>query len=183
MKLKDTPWKKSYGNPRQHIKKQRYSFANRGPSKQGYGFSSIHVWRWELDHKVDLAPMNSCCWTVVLEKTFESPLDCKEINQSILKVIRLEYSLEGLMQSWNSSTLATWCKELSHWKRPWCWERLKVGVEGDDRGWDGWMASPTQQIRVGASSCRWWKKGKPGVLKSIVLQRVGHNWVTEQWRK
>ena len=97
MKLKDTPWKKMYGNPRQHIKKQRYCYANRGPSKQSYGFSSIHVWRWELDHKVDLAPINSSRWTVVLEKTLESPLDCKEIQPVHPKGNQPECSLEGLM--------------------------------------------------------------------------------------
>ena len=65
-------------------------------------------------------------------------------NQWILSEISPEYSLEGLMLSWNSNTLATWCEELTHLKRPWCWERLKAGGKGDDRGWDGWMASTTQ---------------------------------------
>ena len=75
------PWKKSYGQPRQHIKKQRHDFANKGPSSQSYGFSSSHVWMWELDHKESWAPKNWCFWPVVLEKTLESPLDCKEIQQ------------------------------------------------------------------------------------------------------
>ena len=74
------PWKKSYDKPRQHIKKQRYCFANKGPSSQSYGFSSSHVWMWELDYKESWVPKNWCFWTVVLEKTFESPLDCKEIQ-------------------------------------------------------------------------------------------------------
>ena len=73
------PWKKSYDQPRQHIKKQRCYFANNGLSSQGYGFSSGHVWMWELDYKESWAPKNWCFWTVVLEKTLESPLDCKEI--------------------------------------------------------------------------------------------------------
>ena len=68
------------------------------------------------------------------------------------------------------NTLATWCEELTHWKRPSCWERLKAGGEGDDRGWDGWMASPTQWTWVWASSRRWWWTGKPGVLQSMGLQ-------------
>ena len=80
---------------------------------------------------------------------------------------------------WSSNTLATWCKELSHWKRPWCWERLKVGGEGDDRGWDVWMASLTQWTWVWVSSGSWWWTGKPGVLQSMGLQRVRHDWVTE----
>ena len=80
MKLKDAPWKKSCDQPRQHIKKQRCYFANKGLSGQVYGFSSSHVWIWELDHKESWAPKNWCFWTVVLEKTPESPLDCKEIQ-------------------------------------------------------------------------------------------------------
>ena len=91
------PWKKSYDQPRQHIKKQRHYFANKGLSSQSYGFSGSHVWMWELDYKENWAPKNWCFWTVVLEKTLESPLDCKEIHQSILKEMSPEYSLEGLM--------------------------------------------------------------------------------------
>ena len=81
--------------------------------------------------------------------------------------------------SWNSNILATWCKELTHWKRPWCWERLKAGGERDNRGWDGWMASPTQWTWVCINSGSWWWTGRPGVLQSMGLQSVGHNWVTE----
>ena len=75
-----TPSKETYDQARQHIKKQRYYFANQGPSSQSYGFSSSHVWMWELANKESWAPKNSCIWTVVLEKTLESPLDCKEIK-------------------------------------------------------------------------------------------------------
>ena len=75
-----TPWKESYDQPRQHVKKQRRYFAIKGPSSQGYGFSSGHVWMWELDYKESLVPNNWCFLTVVLEKTLESPLDCKEIQ-------------------------------------------------------------------------------------------------------
>ena len=81
--------------------------------------------------------------------------------------------------SWNSDTLATWCEELTHLKRPWFWERLKVGGKGDDRGWDGWMASPTRWTWVWVSSGRWWWTGKPGVLQPMGSQRVRHDWVTE----
>ena len=80
MKLKDTPWKESYDQPRQHIKKQRYVFVNKGLSSQGYGFSNGHVWMWELDYKESWEQKNWCLWTVVFEKTLESPLDCKEIQ-------------------------------------------------------------------------------------------------------
>ena len=91
------PWKKSYDQPRQHIKKHRHYFANKGMSSQGYGFSSTHVWMWELDYKESWVPKNWCFWTVVLEKTLESPLDCKEIQPVHPKEISLEYLLEGLM--------------------------------------------------------------------------------------
>ena len=81
--------------------------------------------------------------------------------------------------SWNSNTLATWCRELTHLKRPWCWERLGVGGEGDNRGWDGWMASPTQWTWVWVDSGSWWRTGRPGVLRFMGSQRVEHNWVNE----
>jgi len=80
--------------------------------------------------------------------------------------------------SWNSSTLATWCKQPTHWKRPWCWETLKA--EEGDRGWDGWMASSIQWTWTWANSGRWWGTGRPGVLLSMGLQRVGYNLATEQ---
>ena len=130
-------------------KKQRHNFADKGPYSQSCSFSSSHVRMWELDHKEGWAPKNWCFRTVVLDKTLESPLDCKEIklvnskgNQSWI------FIWEDWCWSWNSNNLASWCEELTHWKRPWCWERLRPGREGDDRGWDGWMASPTQRTWV-----------------------------------
>ena len=82
--------------------------------------------------------------------------------------------------SWNSSTLATWCEELTHWKRPWCWERLKAGGRrGDNRGWDGWMASPTKWTCVWVDSRSWSWAGRPGMLQSMGSQRIRHNWATE----
>ena len=81
--------------------------------------------------------------------------------------------------SWNSSTLATWFEELTHLKRPWCWERFKARGGGDDRGWDGWIASLTQWTQVWVSSGSWWWKGRPGMLQSMGLQRVWHDWATE----
>ena len=81
--------------------------------------------------------------------------------------------------SWNSNTLATWCEELTHMKRPWCWERLRAGGEGDDRQWDGWMASPTRWTWVWVDSGSWWWTGRPGVLRFMGSQRVGHDWATE----
>ena len=84
--------------------------------------------------------------------------------------------------SWSYNGLATWCQELTHWEIPWCWERLKAGGEGGDRGWDGWMASPTPWMWVWASSGRWWRTGKSGVLQSMGSQRVGHDWAAE-WQQ
>ena len=78
----------------------------------------------------------------------------------------------------DTGLLATWCEELTRWKRPWCWERLKAGGEGDDRGGDGWMA---QWTWVWASSRSWWWTGKPGMLQSMGLQRVGHDWAELNW--
>ena len=81
--------------------------------------------------------------------------------------------------NWNSSTLATSCEELSHWKRLWCWEGLGAGREGGDRGWDGWMASLTRWTWVWVNSGSWWWTGRPGVLHFIGSQRIGHDWATE----
>ena len=104
------------------------------------------------------------------------PWTARRPNQSILKEISPEYSLEGLMLKLKINPLATWCEELTHWKRPWCWERLRAGGEGDDRGWDGWMASPTKWTWVGVNSGSWWWTERPGMLRFMGSQRVGHNW-------
>ena len=104
MKLKDSAWKKSYNQPRQHIKKQRHYFADKGPSSQGYGFSRSRVWIWELDYKESWVPKNWCFRTMVLEKTLESPLDCKEIqpvhpkgNKSWMFIGRTDVEAETLI--------------------------------------------------------------------------------------
>ena len=130
---------------------QRHYFVNKGPSSQDYGFPSSHVWMWDLDYKESWVPKNWWFWTVVLEKTLENPLDYKEIqpvhpegNQSWVFIGRTDDEAE-------TNTLATWCEELTHLKRPWCWERLRAGGEGDNRGWDGWMASLTRWTWFGWS--------------------------------
>ena len=123
---------------------------------------------WELDYKESWAPKNWYFWAVVLEKTLESPLDCRDIKQIFLKGNQPWIFIEKTDAE--SEALATWCKELTHWKRPWYWERLKAGGEGDDRGWDDWMASPTLQTGVWASSGSWWWTGKPGMLQSMGSQ-------------
>ena len=118
---------------------------NKSPSSQGCGFSSSHVWMWELDHKESWVPNSWCFWTVLLGNTLESPLDCKEIqlvhpkgDQSWIFIGRTDVEAE---------TPVLWPPHVKNWltgKSPWCWERLKSRGEGDDRGWDGWMASLTQ---------------------------------------
>ena len=141
-------------------------------------FSSSHVRMWKLDHKEGWALKNWSFQTVVWEKTFESPLHSKEIKPVNLMEISPEYSLEGLMLSWNSNTLAIWCKELTH-LRPWCWERLKVGAEGDDR--DGWMASATQWTWVWANSGdrESWYAAVHGVAKrhSLATEQQQHSFL------
>ena len=154
--------------------------ADKGSSSQSYSFSSSHVWMWDLDCKESWAMNNWCLWTVVLEKTLESPLDCKEMkpvhpkgNHSWILVGRADAEAE---------TPTLWPpgrKELTYWKRPWCWKKLKAGGEGDDRGWEGWMALPTPWTWVWASSESWWRTEKPGVLQSMGSQRVGHSWTSE----
>ena len=111
--------------------------AHKCASGQSYGFSSRHVQMWELDHKEGWEMKNQCFWIVVLEKTLKSPLDSKikpvnpKGNQPWL------FHWKDWCRSWNNKALATWCKEPTHWKRPWCWERLRAGGEGGDRRWDG----------------------------------------------
>ena len=115
------------------------------------------------------------CWRRVLRV----PWTARRSTQSILKEISPEYSLTGLMLKLRIQSLATWCEELTHCKRPWCWEKLKAGGEGDDRGWDDRMASLTQWTWVWANAESWWWTGKPDMLQSMGMQRVGHYWETE----
>ena len=139
-----TSWKERYDQPRQHIKKQKHYFANKSPSSQGSGFSSGHVWMWELDCEEGWAPKNWCFWTVVLEKTLEGPLDCKEIQPVHPKGDQCGCSLEGLMlklklQYFGHLMRRVDSLEKTDAERDWGQEE-----KGDDRGWDGWMASLTR---------------------------------------
>ena len=127
---------------------------------------------WELDCEECWAPKNWCFWTVVLEKTLENPLDCKEIQPVHYEGDQPWISLEGLMLKLKHQYLATWCEQLTHWKRLWYWEGLKAEC-------DGWMVSLTWWTWVWVSSGSWWWTGKPGMLQSMGSQRVGHDWVTE----
>ena len=140
----------------------------------GFAQFRLELEMWKLNHKKGWAPKNWCFWTMVLEKTLESPLDSNETkpvnpkgNQLWIFIGRTDAEAPIL---WPHDEYPT------HWKRPWCWERLKAGGEGDDRGWDGWMASLTQWTGVWASSGRWWMTRKSGMFQTMGLQRVGWDW-------
>ena len=116
------------------------------------------------------------CWRRFLRVSWTA----RRYNQSVLKeksVVNVHW--KDWCWSWNSNTLATWCEELTHLKRPWGWERLKAGGEGDNRGWDGCMTSQTQWTWVWVNSGSWWWTGRPGVLQSMESQRVRYAWATE----
>ena len=157
------PWKKSNDKPRQHIKKQSHYFASKGPCSQGYGFSIVihgcESWTIKKAERHRIVTFGLWWWRRLLRV----PWTAKRSNQSILRKSVLNIYSKDWCWSWSSNTLATSCKEPISWKRPWCWERLKTGGEGDDRGWDGWMVSLTQWTWVWASSGTWWWTGRPGV--------------------
>ena len=138
---------------------------------------------WELDHKEGWALKVWCFWTVVLGKTLESALDSKEIKPVNLKESTLNIHWKYWCWIWSSNYSATWCKELTRWKRQRYWGRLRTKGEGGDRGWDGWMASLTQWTWVWTNSRRWYSIGKPGVLQFIESQRVRHTLATEQQQR
>ena len=143
-------------------------------------FSFGHVWIWEWNCEECWVPKNWCFWTVVLEKTLESPLDCKEI-QPVHSEGDQPWDFFGGNDA-EAETPVLWpphAKSLLIGIRLWCWEGLGAGGEGDDRGWDGWMASPTQWTWVWVNSGRWWRTGRPGMLQFMGSQRVRHDWVTE----
>ena len=123
---------------KQHTKKQRHHFANKGSSHQSYGFSSRYVPMRELDHKEGWAPNNSFFQTLVLQKTLDSPLNSMEIkpvNPNVNQPWIINYWKDWCW-SWSSNTLPTWYKEASHWKRPWCWEVVKAKRKEGVNGWD-----------------------------------------------
>ena len=140
------PWKKSYDQPKQPIKEQRHCFANKGPSSQSSGFSSSHVQMWKLDHKEGWALKNWCFRTVVLKKTLESPLDSKDIKPINPKGNKPWIFIGRTAAEAEASILwpPDW-EEPTHWKRRWCWERLKARW-GNIRGWDGHELSKFQEI-------------------------------------
>ena len=139
----------------------------------------MYVCMWELEYKESWAPKNWCFWTVVLEKTLESPLDCKEI-QPVLPKGDQSWVFIGRTDAETPILQPPDVKSWLIWKEgPWYWERLKAGGKGDDRGWEGWMALLTPWTRVWVNPRSWWWTGTPGALQSVGSQRVGHDWVTE----
>ena len=134
---------------------------------------------WELDCEESWALKNWCFWTVVLEKTLEGPLDCKEIQPVHSRGDR-SWVFFGRNDA-KAETPVLWPFHVKSWlmKRLWCWEGLGAGGEGDDRGWDGWVASPIWWTWVCVNSGSWWWTGRPGVLQFMGSQRIGHGWVTE----
>ena len=148
------PWKKSYDEPRQHVKKQRHHFADKGLYSQSYGISSNHVQMWELDHKEGWVLKNWCFGIVVLERFLRAPWTARSSNQSILKEISPECSLEGLMLKLKLQYFGHLMQRADSLEKTWCRERLKAGGEGYERGWDGWMASLIQWTWAWANSRR-----------------------------
>ena len=124
---------------------------------------------WGID------PFEQWCW----RRLMRVPWTARRSNQSILRKSVLKIHWKDWCWSWNSNILASWCNEVTHLKKPWCWERLWAGGEEGDRGWDDWMASPTQWTWICRNSGNWWWTGSPGVLRFMGSQRVGHDWATE----
>ena len=173
------PLKKNYDRPRQLIKKPRHYFANKGVSSQSCGFSSSHVWMWELDYKESWVLKNWCfelwCWLRLLRV----PWTARRSSQSILKEISPEYSLERLMLKLKLQYFGHLMWRTDSLEKTPTLGRLKAGG-ADDWGEDVWMALPAQWIWVWASSRRWWRTRKPGALQSMGSQGVRHNSVTER---
>ena len=174
-----TPWKESHDQPRQHIKKQRHYFANKVHLVKAmvfpvvmYGYESWTIMKAECQRINDF---ELWCW----RRVWRVPWIARRCSTSLRRPVLIVHWKDWCW-SWNFNTLATWCEELTHLNRPWCWERSKMEGEGEDRGWNCWMASLTQWIQVSASfGGGWWWTGRPGVLPSMGSQRVGHDWVTE----
>ena len=174
------PWTKSSDQPRQHVKKQRHYFANKGPSSQGYGFSSSHIWMWELDNKASWVLKNWCFWNAVLDKTLMGPLDWKEIqpvnlkgNQSWIFIGRTDVEAE---------TPILWPPDAKNWltgKDPDAGKDWRQEEKGMTRGWNGLMASLTQWTEIEQTLGDSEGQGSPAWgRQSMGWQRVGLDWTT-----
>ena len=173
-----TPWEKSYDQTRQYIKKQRYYFANKGLSSQGYGFSRSHVWIWELEYKKAehwrTDAFELWCW----RRPLRVPWTARRSNQFILKEISPEYSLEELLLNWKLQYFGHLMWRINSFEKTLMLGKM-AGGEGDDRGRDSWMATRTQWVWAWINSRSWWWTGRPGVLQSMGSQRVRHDWATK----
>ena len=132
-----------------------------------YGCEGWKAECWKIDD------FELCCWRRLLRV----PWTARRFNQSIQRRSVLSVHWKDWCWSWNSSTLTTSCEELTHWNRPWCWEGLRAGGEGDNRRWDDWMASPIRWTWVWVNSGSWWWTGRPGMLSFMGSQRVGLGWL------
>ena len=182
------PWKKNYDQPRQHIKKQRHYFANKGPCSQSYVFSSSHVWMWELDNKERWAPKNWCFWTVVLEKTLESHLDCKEIwpvhpkgNQSWIFIGRTETE---------AKTPILWPPDVKFWLTEkdtdagQDWRQKEKGVTEDEMvGWYHWLDEHEFEQALGVGDREAWRAAAHGVAKNQIWLRDWSELNWTHWQK
>ena len=168
------PWKKSYDQPRQHVKKQRHNFDNKGPSSQSYAFSNSHVWMWELDHKEGWVPKKWCFWTVVLEKTFESPLDYKKIKSVNPKANQPWNSLKNLMLK--LQYFGHMMKSTDQFKKDpdagKDWRQEEKGTT-EDRivGWHHWLNGHKFEQPLGDGE----GQGSLVLLQYMGLQRAGHD--------
>ena len=174
-----TPWKESYDQPRQHIKKQRYYFANKGLSSQGYGFSHGHVWMWELDCEGSWSRRTDAfelwCWRRLLQV----PWTARRSNQSILKETSPGFSLEGLMLKLKLQYFGHLMRRADSLEKT----LMLIGIEGTRRRGRQrmrWLDGITDSMHMSlVNSGSWWWTGRPGVLRFMGSQRVGHNWATE----
>ena len=180
-----TLWKESSDQPREHVKKQRLYFVNKGPSSKGYCFSSGHVWMSELDCEETWVLKNWCFWTMVLEKTLESPLNCKEI-QLVHPKGDQSWVFTGKTDFVEAEPPLLWPADGKFWL---IWKTLMLGGSGGRRRkgrhrmrWLDGIADSMAWVWVDSGS--WWWIGRPGVLWFKGSQRIGHNWTTElNWKR
>ena len=170
------PWKKSYNKPRQHTKNQRHHCQQRSSQAMVFSVVTYGYESWTIK--------TAECWRIdafevwYWRRLLRVPWTARRSNQPILKEISPEYSLEGLMLKLKLQYFGYLLRQTDSFERSWFGEWLKAG-EGDDRGWDGWMASPIQWTWVWVSSRNWWWTGKPGILQAMGSERVRHDCVTE----